>query len=134
VTTERDLADLRQRYSNWSTEDLLRVLGASQDYRPEAIQIAREILATRDQSQVAELTPAVAADVQREGDVRQQQAEAPLGVGLKITCFLFCGIPGIAFAAYQESAGRSRRAREAWKWILMAWGFWLTVWLLTLLL
>jgi hypothetical protein len=47
--------ELRRRYEGWPTEDLLQVLGASHNYRPEAVQMAREVLATRDQAEIRAL-------------------------------------------------------------------------------
>lgn len=67
-----DLVRLRNQYRSWSTEDLVRVVTRSEDYRPEAVQVVRELLADRDQTEIARLTRAV----QRE---RQEQARGPLG-------------------------------------------------------
>ena len=121
MTTARDVEDLRREYSVWSTEDLLRVLQTAQDYRPEAVQVAREVLGSRDPSMVSALTESVPVQVQA-GEAQQRAAEEPLTAGLKAMCFHLCGIPGIAFALYQDAKGRPERAGEAWQWIALGWG------------
>ncbi len=116
---DRELEELRIQYQGWS--DLLRVVAASQDYRPAAVQVAREVLATRDQVEVGALTQSVRAELQDEGEEKQRLADEPLTPGLKAMCFILSGFPGIVFAAYQSSQGRTRRAREAWMWVLFGW-------------
>ncbi len=118
---DRELEELRIQYQGWSTHDLLRVVAASQDYRPAAVQVAREVLATRDQVEVGALTQSVRAELQDEGEEKQRLADEPLTPGLKAMCFILSGFPGIVFAAYQSSQGRTRRAREAWMWVLFGW-------------
>lgn len=51
----------------------------------------------------------------------QEIADKPLSTTAKTLLFLFCGVPGIAFAAVQEAKGRSRRADEAWAWVGYGW-------------
>lgn len=112
---------MRAHYAQWSDEDLLRVVNAPQDYRAAAVQAAREILTQRDPTELAALTSTVVADLEQEEAAKQQVAEEPLGTLAKTMCFVFCGIPGILFAAWQESKGRSRRSREAWTWLGYGW-------------
>ncbi len=119
MSTERELSDLKERYRNASTEDLLRVVHSRHDFRAEAVEIAREVLKTRDLTQ-ARVT-AVVAELAEEIEARQLAAEEPLGAGWKAFCFFLCGVPGILFAAYQWTTGRSRRAQEAWNWIALGW-------------
>ena len=133
MSSDREIEDLRKRYLAWSTPDLLRVVTAAQDYRPEAVQIAREILATRDQTEVGALTETVQTELQHKREAEQQGADEPLNPGLKVMCFVFCGIPGILFASYQHNKGRTKRAREAWKWVLIGWGTRIVIFLLVLL-
>lgn len=121
MSFDRDIQELRSQYANWSTEDLLRVLAASQDYRPGAVTVAREVLATRDPAEVTGLTEPVRAQLEDERAAQARAADDPLSPGLKVMCFLLCGIPGIAFAAYQEAQRRTRRAREAWRWVMFGW-------------
>lgn len=80
-----DLEEFRDRYRNWPTEDLVRVVAESEGYRPEAVSAAQEILATRDSTEVAAAADLVAAEQ------RQQEAAAkePLSWGLKAVCLLF---------------------------------------------
>ena len=121
MPTTRELDDLRRRYEGWSTEDLLRVIHAPGDYRPEALEIAREVLAVRNVPLDGPAVEMVVAELERERAVAQELADQPLGKGLRVICFLFCGIPGIAIAAYQISKGHTRRAQEAWTWIGFGW-------------
>jgi hypothetical protein len=67
-----DLVRLRNQYRTWSTEDLVRIVARREDYRPEAVQVVREVLADRDPAEIATATAAV----QRE---RQEQARSQLG-------------------------------------------------------
>jgi len=85
------------------------------------VQAARETLAQRDPRDVAALATTVVAELNQELDATHNIAEEPLGPAAKALCFVFCGIPGIVFAALQESKGRSRRSREAWTWIAYGW-------------
>ncbi len=119
--SDRDLRELREHYAHWSTEELLRVVHAPKDYRPEAVQAAQQILAQREPDEIAALTAAVIADLGQEQETRQRMVDEPLGPTAKALCFVFCGIPGIVFAAYQESKGKAGRSREAWKWIGYGW-------------
>ena len=121
MSAQKELSELKERYRRAATEDLLRVIHSSQDYRPEAVELAREVLVTRDLSQEGITVDAVVSQLEEESAAKQQLAEEPLGVGLKIVCFLFCGLPGILFATYQGATGRSQRAREAWSWVGYGW-------------
>jgi hypothetical protein len=121
TNSDLDLQGLRERYAHLSTEELLRVIHAPQDYRQEAIQVAKGILAQRQPQDLDALTTAVIADLSQEQEVRHGLAEEPLGPLAKGLCFVFCGIPGIAFAAYQGSKGKARRSREAWTWVGFGW-------------
>jgi hypothetical protein len=67
-----DFVRLRNQYRTWSTEDLVRIVARRDDYRPEAVQVVGELLADRDQAEVARLTIAV----QRE---RQEPTRGLLG-------------------------------------------------------
>ncbi len=111
--SDRDLEELRDQYRDWPTEDLLQVVAESDSYRPEAVRVVREILATRDPAEVAALTEVVAAEQHHKEVV----ASEPLSWGLKVACLVFCGLPGIAIAVIQESGGKTRRARDAWRWV-----------------
>ena len=118
---DRDLEELRAQYAHWPTEDLLRVVNAPQDYRQAAVQAAQEILAQREPGELAGLTTTVIGDLKEEQATKQRVAQESLGPTGKVLCFLFCGIPGIAFAAVQEAKGKSRRSHEAWICIGYGW-------------
>jgi hypothetical protein len=121
LSADRELEELRIRYQGLSIHDLLRVVAASQDYRPAAVQVAREILAARDEAEVGAIAQDVRVELQDEDEEKQRLADEPLTPGLKAMCFILSGFPGIVFAAYQTSQGRTRRAREAWMWVLFGW-------------
>jgi len=112
-----ELEQLRKQYQVLSTWDLLRVLGASQDYRPEAVQAAREVLATRDKAELEALTPTVRGELDGEHEASRRQAGEPLTPGVKALCFVFL-IPGLIFAAHQSNQGHTQRARDALRWAL----------------
>ena len=122
MTTTRELDDeLRRRYESWSTEDLFRVIHTPGDYRPEAVQIARDVLAIRNVPLEGSAVEGLVAELQSERAAAQESAVEPLGNGLRAICFLFCGIPGIAIAAYEMSKGHTRRAHDAWTWLAYRW-------------
>ena len=121
VNSDRDLNELREQYAHWATEDLLRVIHSPRDYRPQAVQAAQEILAQREPSDLTALTTAVVEELDQERQIKDKLSEEPLSTFGRVLCFVFCGIPGIVFAAYQEAKGRSRRAGEAWKWVGYGW-------------
>jgi hypothetical protein len=125
--TARDLDALKRQYEGWATDDLLRVVHAPDDYRPEAIAIAREILAIRNVTPEGPAAEPVVAQLQADKVLQQQLADQPLSIAVRLVCVVFCGIPGIAIAAYNESQGYTRRAKEAWKWVFIGWLTWLSL-------
>lgn len=121
MAANQDFEDLKAEYARWSNESLLRVVHAPDEYRPAAVQAANAVLAQRNPAEVAALTPSIVQTLDEEYERRQEIADAPLGTGAKALCFIFCGIPGIVFAAIQEAKGRSRRADTAWRWVMYGW-------------
>jgi len=117
VSTQRELDELNETYRRTETEDLLRIIQTSRDYRPVAVELARKELATRNLHQEGITVEAVVSQLEKE----RQKAEEPLGGGLKIVCFFFCGVPGVLIAAFQSAKGRSLASREAWHWIGYGW-------------
>ena len=115
-------SELRVRYEALSTQDLLRMTEADPgDYRPEALQLARDILASRGVSQRGDEAIAVLSTAKHERRLEKESASAPLGVGLKVLCFLLPGLPGILVAVVQRAHGRTRRAQEAWACVACGW-------------
>jgi len=108
----RSLDELRNQHRDWSTEDLLRIVVESQDYRPEAVQVVREILVTRDPAELETFTEVVMAE-QRQGEALAAELLSPF---LRAICFVFCGIPGIVIAAYQESQRAPRLSSTTTRW------------------
>jgi hypothetical protein len=125
--TARELDELKRQYEGWSTDDLIRVVHTPQDYRPEAIEIARHILAVRNVAPQSAAEEMVVAQLQTEKLLQQQLADQPLNIGLRLVCVLFCGFPGIAIAAYNESQGHTLRAKEAWRWVVIGWITWMAL-------
>src|SRR5690349_7342821 len=121
MTANQDFEELKAEYARWSNEDLLRVVKVPADYRPAAVEAEREILTQRDPAEVAALAPVVVQTLDAEQETRHKLAEQPLSTGAKVFCFVFCGFPGIIFAAVLEGRGRSRRAHEAWTWVAYGW-------------
>ena len=78
LAADRELEEWKSRYQSISTHALLRVVAASQDYRPAAVQAAREVLATRNQAEFGALTQAVGAELGAEGEEKQRLADEPL--------------------------------------------------------
>lgn len=118
-----ELDELRARYRRETTEELLRVVNVSaRDYRPEAVRVAREELISRGvapdgDTNTQTLLAQLKEEAARRQQVEQQAQDAPLGTGLKVLCFILAGLPGVLIAIYQTTRGRTRRAREAWKWV-----------------
>ena len=125
--TARDFDALKHQYEGWATDDLLRVVHAPDEYRPEAIAIAREILAIRNVALESPAAEQVVAQLQAAKVLQQQLAGQPLSTTLRLVCVVFCGIPGIAIAAHNDSQGYTRRAKDAWKWVFIGWVTWLAL-------
>lgn len=123
----RDLDALKRKYEAWPTDDLLRIVHGHQEYRPEAIAIAQQILAVRGVARGDPADENVVEQLQAEKVVQEELADRPLSLILRLVCVVFCGIPGIAIAAYYDSQGYSRRAKEAWKWVVIGWVTWLAM-------
>ena len=121
MNTTQDLEELRRRYETWSSEELLRVAHATGDYRPEAVHIAREILAAREVPLDGTVAQEVITTIENERTTADDAAAVPLDLVLRGICFVFCGIAGIAIAVYQGSKGHSRRASDAWTWVGFGW-------------
>ena len=118
----RESVDLRKRFERTDTEELLRVVHSRPgDYRPEAVELAREVLATRDVALDDPSTQVVLAELEQERAVADDAATRPLESWLKAVCFVFCGIPGILIAVIQSGNGHTRRARDAWIWVGYGW-------------
>jgi hypothetical protein len=114
-------AELEDKYRHLESEELLRIVRSTEDYRPEAVALAREVLSTRDLKQEGIEIEAVVQELEKESASRAEQAQEPLGAGLKIVCFLFCGLPGILIAIVQGKRGRIRATNEAWFWVGCGW-------------
>ncbi|MBI4587556.1 MAG: hypothetical protein HY725_01845 [Candidatus Rokubacteria bacterium] len=114
-----DLEELRAPYRETTIEELLRIIHIdSQNYRPDAVQVAREDLQSRDVSEATDPNvQGLLANLKEAAAFELDQADTPLGTGLKVLCFLLCGLPGMFIAVYQQNQGRKRRAREAWRWV-----------------
>jgi len=85
VTTTPEVDALRRRYEGWPTEDLLRVVHAVGDFRPEAVQVAREILAARNVPVDGATAEVVIAEVAEESAAAKRRHQ---GVGGWL--LLFC--------------------------------------------
>jgi len=121
MSIHNDLNELTEKYRNSTTEELLRVVNSIEEYRPDVVELARQELANRGLEQKKINT--IVREIEEESISKKQLAEVPLGIGLKIVCFIWCGLPGIIIAVYQRSHGRLRCSREAWSWVGYGWLF-----------
>ena len=118
-----ELDEMRARYRRETTEELLRMINVNpRDYRPEAVRVAREELISRGvapdgDENTQTLLAQLKEEAARREQEKQQEQDAPLGTGLKVLCFILAGLPGVIIAIYQTAKGRTRRSREAWKWV-----------------
>ena len=62
----RSREELRNKYRGWSTEDLQRIVAESQDYRPEAVEVVRDILANRDPAELETSSEVAMAEQARD--------------------------------------------------------------------
>jgi len=122
MTNTPESAELKQRFERKDTEALLRVAHARPgDYRPEAVELARQVLATRDVALDDPSTQVVLAELEQERVAAGDEAAQRLSRGLKPLCFVFCGIPGILIAIVQGGNNHTRRAHDAWVWVGNGW-------------
>ncbi len=117
---DKDRAELRQRYKELDAKALVRIVYAEPgDYRPEAVAVASEELVRRGIR--ADSDEQLQEYVRKAKRQRQEFEEQPLPVWLKVICFVFCGVPGIAIAIHQSTRRGERRGREAWAWVGYGW-------------
>ena len=96
MAANQDFADLKAQYARWSSEDLLRVVNAPQDYRPAAVDAAREILAQRDPAELAVLATTVIPAVQEAKGRSRRANEAWTWIGFGWVARLALAALGVA--------------------------------------
>lgn len=126
-------ADLKLTMSNKTNEELYEILYAhSGDYTPDAIEIAEEEFRRR-KLDAPELNSLGAA-----AENLRAQEDAPLGWPLRIVAFFFStaffGIPVILAHRHYVEQGSRRKAREWGRWGLFGLAFYVTLFVLRLLL
>ena len=120
MTNEVDA--LTARYREASTEVLLRIVCVEpEEYRREAVQVAREVLEGRSLSE--DEVDAILPELMADRTVREDLAAAALSPVLKAVCFVFCGLPGIMIASIVGIKRRVRSEKEAWTWVDYGWLF-----------
>lgn len=117
--SEQDSAELRQRYAQWSSSDLLVVLHPEEGYRPEAVAVAREILASRGVDPTSPDLQDVYEDLDRQHVADAKWKAAPLSPWLRALCALLPGLPAFIVAGINLANGRSTRATEALQFMLI---------------
>ena len=114
-----DSAELRQRYAQLSSEDLLTVLHPEEGYRQEAVDVAREILASRGVDPGGPAVYELYEDVDRQHRADAERKSARLNPWLRALCAILPGLPAIIVAGINLANGKDRRALEALQWMLI---------------
>jgi hypothetical protein len=114
--------DLKTAMSKKTDEELLGILSAySNDYRPDAIAIAREEFGRR------KLDARTLKDLATNIEGQQRQEESPLGWPLRIVAFFVTtacfGIPALLAHRHFVEKGAKRKAREWGRWALYGFVF-----------
>lgn len=111
--------ELRTRFESLPTEDLIAALHPQAGYTELAIGIAREVLEERGVDLGSQEAKKLTDQLDREFTEAAEISDEPLGVVLRITCLIFCGIPALLIAAIAFAKGQTRRGTEALQWMLI---------------
>lgn len=103
-------------YSRLTDESLILIAhGSTDDYRSEAVAVARKELDCRDIP--PQEREALIASASRRRIVEAQ----PLSLGWKIVCALLAGLPALLISAFMMSKGRNRSAWDAVSWFAIGY-------------
>jgi hypothetical protein len=111
--------ELRGRFESLPSEDLVAALHPKAGYTELAIGIAREVLEERGVNLRSQEARKLTAELDREFTEAAEVADEPLGVVMRITCLIFCGIPALLIAAIAFAKGHTRRGTEALQWMVI---------------
>lgn len=116
--------ELRRRYEELPSEDLLAVLHPESGYTGLAVGVARSVLEERGVDPRGSAARKLNSELDREFEDAAQEEYEPLGVGVRIVCLIFCGIPAMVIAAVAYTNGHTRRGNEALQWMVIGWVTW----------
>jgi len=113
----------RAAYSDKENGDLIRIaFFDNETYRKEAIELARSELSQRGINSESHISvDDERAILAQEKAIDNARAKEPLGLFLKIICFIFPGIIGLIIAITRGISGKHQASREAWKYIGYGW-------------
>lgn len=111
--------DIRTRFESLPSEDLVSALHPQAGYTELAIGIAGEVLQERGVDLGSQAARTLTAELDREFTEAAEMADEPLGVVMRITCLIFCGIPALVIAAIAFAKGHTRRGTEALQWMVI---------------
>jgi hypothetical protein len=123
MSTQFDIDAARERYQSEESDALIRIAYAKSDeFVPEAVTLAREILRERGvEGPDNELVAITGAQVAKQDTERVERANTPLSWGYKVLCFIFADLFAILVALFHSANGWKRASREAWKWMGYGW-------------
>ena len=119
-----DADGIRRRLERRGDDELLEVLHPGGDYSSQAVDVARSILVERGVDLESQAMQEALSDLENRLTAAAEEADKPLGIGMRIFCVLLAGFPAMVVAGYNYSKGRRRRAEEALGWMIAGWVFW----------
>lgn len=121
--------DFWEQLPERTDEELYGMLAHPDDYRPEALEAAKEELRKRNLAPVR--TAQLEAVAQSQKTVEDTKANQPLGWPMRILVFMVSfGILGVILALFYESKGYKRKASQCWITMGISIVFWLGLTLL----
>jgi hypothetical protein len=113
--------------------ELMEILTKDRDeYQPEALKAAEAELEKRKLT-VDQIESAKQKVKTKEQSIKDK-ANMPLGIGWKLLTFFIPGILNFLIARTLKTEGYDRKWKEAWHWTFYGFGFYIGLFLLSLLL
>jgi hypothetical protein len=101
---------------------LFKILtGPQTDYKPEALEAARNEFAKRNLS--ADQFETLKQEIEEEEEIKNEKANVPLDLSWKVLTFIFPGMINLMFHGMFKTQGYTRKASELVSWTLYGAGF-----------
>ena len=125
--------DFKEIMTQRSDAELIEILTNKKDeYQSDAIAAAEAELEKRNLS--INRMESAKKELNEKDRIIKENANAPLGLGLKLLTFFVPGIPNILIARTLKAEGYDRKCREAWRWTFYGVAFYSSLILLALIL